>query len=301
MRKVTVSDIAKAAGVSRTTVSYVLNNNANKSISQATRDKILQIAEKLDYIPNPYAVALKTQESKTIAVVIKSISDSYLTEVIRGIQNAIDFNQYSMILHALEVKGRTLQHSIELLCERPIDGIIIAYPDLREGLIIKQYVEKRGIAIVVIGAVYRDLNVRTVYVDTRNAGIQMAEYLYSLGHRHIAVGSNYPTMQRKNRILGVTEYLQPKGFAPYVIDLQQKRSPKKASPKGEFNAGKMFAEKIVTENIPDGVLTMNTYSAFGAIRAFMEMASWCRATTRSNVFEGYYEFVVLQYLEGPRR
>ena len=265
MSKVTTQDIANLAGVSRATVSYVLNHKS-KNISEKTRKKILQIAKELDYKPNPYAVGLKTNSSKTIALVIQSISNPTLAKVISGIQSVTDFNHYSLILHALDVKGRTLQNSLELLCERPIDGIILASPDKSEKNIVKRLVEERKIPTVVIGTKYDDINVSKVLIDAYEAGKQLAEYLYNLGHRQVAVGYSYTTINRNDRIQGISDFFQQKGNPIQLLNFESAQKRDLDYLDNEYRYGGEMAKYIVENKLPvSAVVMMTEWSAIALI------------------------------------
>lgn len=265
MNKVTTQDIANIAGVSRATVSYVLNNKT-QNVSEKTRKKILQIAKELDYKPNPYAIGLKTNASKTIALVIQSISNPTLAKVINGIQSITNFNRYSLILHALDVKNRTLQNSIELLCERPIDGIILASPDKSESNIVRRLVEDRKIPTVVIGTQYDDINVSKVLFDSYKAGRQLAEYLYTLGHRQVVVGYSYMTINRNNRIRGISDFFQQKGYPIQVLNFESNQQKNIYYLDNEYRYGGEMAKYIVKNELPVSAIAMMTeWSALALI------------------------------------
>ena len=79
----TIKDIAKEAGVSRTTVSRVLNNSGY--VREETRQRILEIMEQLNYTPSAIARSLSTNKTNTIGVIIPQINDPFFGEIIKGI------------------------------------------------------------------------------------------------------------------------------------------------------------------------------------------------------------------------
>ena len=245
MQKATTKDVAELAGVSRATVSYVLNETPSKSISEATRKRVLEAADKLEYRPNPYAVGLKTQESKTFALVIVSLGNPSIYEMIKGIQDTSYFNEYCMILHELDVKGRTLQNCLDLLCARPLDGIIIAYPDINEQSIIQSLIEKRNIPTVIIGREFPNTDANSVSVDFESVGHIVAEHLYGLGHRNIAICCNYMISSREERIVGAQHFLESKGLQPIMFVDHRKERTFERYTDVEYNYGFCMAEKIV--------------------------------------------------------
>ena len=89
--KVTIKDVAKVAGVSATTVSYVLNNNENQTISEETKERVLSAAQELRYVPNYAARIMKNSESHCVGVVMNQSLDNYrYSSMMSGIVDALE-------------------------------------------------------------------------------------------------------------------------------------------------------------------------------------------------------------------
>lgn len=124
-RRVTSTDVAKEAGVSRATVSYILNNVKGISIKEETRKKVLEAANKLGYHPDSMAQALKTNRSMSIGVVSKrKISEQRFVQVLSGIKDELIKNKYSITLCSEEMDDRGIPEYYSFYKSKKIDGII---------------------------------------------------------------------------------------------------------------------------------------------------------------------------------
>src|SRR5277367_1995011 len=104
-RRVTTHDIARAAGVSRTTVSHVLNNQPGIALNPKTRERVLATARKLGYVPNSAAQMLVTGRSRTIGLVLSrpdlASIDAFLPPMIYGLNNACRSRGYRLLMEAI--------------------------------------------------------------------------------------------------------------------------------------------------------------------------------------------------------
>src|SRR5215510_7936958 len=113
----TIRDVAKRAGVSVTTASYVLNNTGN--IGEATRKRVLEAAEELNYHPNAFARNLKKQKTHTIGVFISRFGGSFYEEILEGIHNVILETDYELLVCPESRSAR------RILLHRQVDGAIV--------------------------------------------------------------------------------------------------------------------------------------------------------------------------------
>src|SRR5678816_3913160 len=121
---VTIKDIAKALGLSTSTVSRALRDSYE--ISPETKKLVLDYAEKINYHPNPIALSLKERKSRTIGVIVCEIANSFFSQVINGIESIAYNRGYNVIIaqsHELfDKEVRNLQY----LTSRSIDGLIVS-------------------------------------------------------------------------------------------------------------------------------------------------------------------------------
>jgi DNA-binding LacI/PurR family transcriptional regulator len=201
----TIKDVAKLAGVSVTTVSFVINNNP--AVKLVTRKKVLDIIEKYNYKPNQNARSLVTKSTKIVGVIrmtdesvpsphlFNSTVDTYMSEMIWDIESGIHANRYSMLLDWYNVREPAKLPS--LLDANKVDGIISV-----GGIITDDYIGAlyhSGIPAVMVGA--RSSNMDYVDVDSEKAIFLAADYMIEQGNRRIAFINNTKISQSSNRKL----------------------------------------------------------------------------------------------------
>jgi len=119
----TIKDIAKAADVSIATVSMVLNNSPR--ISKKTRDKVLETAKRLDYIPSFAAKTLKTNKSKTISVIVGDIVNPFFPELIKGVEASARSHGYSVMIYDMSVGEDAFYMELNKSISQQVDGLFI--------------------------------------------------------------------------------------------------------------------------------------------------------------------------------
>lgn len=131
--RVTIKDIASAAGVSVATVSYIMNNTPGKTISNQTRNRVLAVAEELHYVPNTSAQRLKTNQAKCVAVRLSNnLSLPRYHNIIQGIRSCLAPSGYSILLTSFDERG-SLAGCVDACMSGQADGMI--------------YIAARGIGI----------------------------------------------------------------------------------------------------------------------------------------------------------
>lgn len=126
MKRTSIKDIARIAEVSVATVSYVLNNKEGQKISDATKERILQIAEKINYQPNKAAKGLKTNKSKLLGLIVADISNEFYSTLARKIENRALQLGYTLIIGSSDENAEKFRILIELFSQQQVDGLIIA-------------------------------------------------------------------------------------------------------------------------------------------------------------------------------
>ena len=179
-----IDEIAKLAGVSKTTVSRVLNNRPD--VSKETADRINALIKYTGYTPNAFAKAINKKQANTIGLVIPYeasyiFSNMYFVELLRGISTHIDERSYYLML--CYPKGNNF---VDFFKQKRIDGFIIISPDVNHARIINDLVEVK--APLILTANVPCYTGTAAYVDIDDAlGARLAvEHLISLGHRRIA-------------------------------------------------------------------------------------------------------------------
>jgi LacI family transcriptional regulator len=178
----TLSDIARALGISKMTVSRAINNHPE--ISPETRARILETAQKMNYRPNQHARALTTNRSYLLGVVVPDLMHSYFAEICRGIEAVARPLGYQNLICNTDEDGVKEVGEIEALLPRT-DGLILASSVAPEETRFYRKIMKEGAKIVLIDRLLEGLRCPAVTTDDVQVGILGTEHLIKLGHRRI--------------------------------------------------------------------------------------------------------------------
>lgn len=183
-KKITIEDVAKKAGVSKSTISQFLNERFDY-MSEETQLKIEKVIKELDYQPNVIARSLKKKSTSTIGVIVANILHAYSTQVIRAIENVCNDNGISTIICNADDNSVKEKEYIETLLAKQVDGLIVIPTgrniELYEKLIVQNY------PIVFLDRIVEGLNNDTVLLDNEKASELAVEYLYKNGHEKIGI------------------------------------------------------------------------------------------------------------------
>lgn len=215
-RRITIDDVARHAGVSRVTVSYVLNGRSSEArISAATQEKVHQVATSLGYRPNALARSLSTQRTDTLAVVFQSGSyfsawSGFTSEVMRGVSEVCFEAGFDLMLHVKAVASP--EDEAANLADGRVDGVLVLRDEDDETL---TRLARRGIPCVQFFTHSEGLDVPSVDLDNELGGALATNHLLSLGHRDIAMicGSSH-SVSSTERVLGYQRALREAGLAP---------------------------------------------------------------------------------------
>ena len=192
-RRPTGEDVASEAGVSRTTVSFVLNGRMDMKIPTETRQRVIDAAERLAYHPQSSARQLAGGRSNVIALVMRQTpeqiaSDAVLAETLRGLASAARVDGFRVMVEPLEPDGHDAAYTA-LLRAQHADGLIISGPRLDDPSLVALISE--DFPIVIQGA-FPGATVASVDIDNLAGARGAVEHLVSLGHKHIACITNAP-------------------------------------------------------------------------------------------------------------
>jgi LacI family transcriptional regulator len=190
MKKVTINSVASHAGVSKKTVSRVLNNEPN--VSAATREKVLAVFKELDYTPNPIARGLAQNRSFIIGCLYDNPSKSYITRVQTGALAACQENHYNLLIHPCEFRGEELINNVEQLLQTSrLDGIVLTPPFGDFAELVDLLKSKKIPYARVASAVLQDDSISVRSNDEQGA-FEITEHLIRLGHKSIAFIKGHP-------------------------------------------------------------------------------------------------------------
>jgi LacI family transcriptional regulator len=187
-KKSTQADVAKMAGVSQTTVSLVLNNQADSMIPAETVQRVWEAIQELGYVPNRAAQTLRTQKSYTIAAIIPDITNPFYPAFARGIQDVAEKHGYNLVLYNSDGDPDKEAGCLISAQQSHVDGIVGVFFHLRVNDL-KPILESR-LPIVRFEPVQSrtgGLPLDSLYVDNEAAARAIVDFLVEGGHRRIAI------------------------------------------------------------------------------------------------------------------
>jgi DNA-binding LacI/PurR family transcriptional regulator len=185
---VTIKDIAKALGISTSTVSRALRDSYE--ISPETKQLVLDCAEKLNYRPNPIALSLKERKSRSIGVVVCEIANNFFSQVINGIESIAYDRGYNVIISQTRESYEREVMDLQYLASRSVDGLLISLSTETNDLTHLKGLHAKGLPIVFFDRITEEINTHKVIVDNFKGAFEATEHLINNGHRRIAVISN---------------------------------------------------------------------------------------------------------------
>lgn len=264
-RSVTMTDVARHAGVSQTTVSFVLNSNDTPNIPDDTRQRVLDAIEELGYEPDARAQALRSGSTKTIALVIPDLRNPHFCEYATAIEEAARASDYHLLLFSTTLNDEYAVDIFKDLARRRFDGLILVSAfilESKEAQATLDQIRQRGLPVVELTENY---GVDAVSADYREATKEVMSYLFSLGHHRIAM------------IYGVGGHeLAEDRLQPYRASLQAARIPfdedlvQECGP--TIRDGYQATKKLLElKTRPTAIITINDLLAMGALRAAADL------------------------------
>lgn len=180
---VSIKDVAAQAGVSVATVSRVLNSHP--SVSPDARGRVLAAVDALGYRPNAVARSLRTDQTRTLGLVISDVLNPYFTELARFVEEEARAHGYSVIIGNADERPELQDHHVRTLLDRRIDGLLVSPAD--GGTPLMPTVARSGTPMVLVDRWIPGLDVPVVRADGREAIRDLVAHLYRLGRRRLAI------------------------------------------------------------------------------------------------------------------
>lgn len=261
---VTITEIARLAGVSHSSVSRVLNG-AQIRISDKRRERILQLARELNYVPNKAAKALKTGRHGFIAVIAYDITDAFAVECVSSLEKHLAGTPYRALWMSCANAGENKIEPENLLKDvaQSVDGIIIihAHGYLTDTAILKFWSATQKPIVTIIRSVAGEL-IPSVTIDNQRGTRLLLDHLIELGHRRIAFcypKENDPSAEQRYlefKTLLKNEYNLPLDESLYI--------PVGGGAQDGYNAGKAL---LKGENPPSAMIGYKDLTSIGLLKA----------------------------------
>jgi LacI family transcriptional regulator len=259
-REITIVDVADEAGVSYATVSRVINNKDH--VSPEKRERVLQAMAQLGYVANMQARSLAGGESRVVGLLVDYLSSSYMDEIIRGIDEALDAENYDLMLYTTHRRKTKESAYVTKLTRRLADGLLLILP--RNAAAYLDTLRQRQFPHVLIDYLSDKQNVPSVSATNFRGAYDAMAFLLSLGHQRI--GFITGTMEfgcARDRLDGYHAVLKDHGI-PADPDLICE---------GDFMQpqGYQCAQRLLSlPERPTAIFASNDMMAFGVMEAARE-------------------------------
>jgi DNA-binding LacI/PurR family transcriptional regulator len=257
----TISDVSKLAGVSKTTVSRVLNSP--ELVNAETRERVLAVIEKLDYSPSIIARGMRSQKTRMIGIILPDIANLYYSEFLKNVEAESMRNGYIAVICSTETNPQREREYIEQLVKRQIDGLILCrYKAVEQNESFLRSIGKK-LPIVVTDQPSKGLPISAVYTDAFQGFRDVTKYLLDRGYKRIAMLSGrrcYPFAAM--RFGGYAAALRDRSIAVDESLVQECE----CTVAGGFGA----VENILKRTRPDAVVAVTDLVAMGALRCLQE-------------------------------
>lgn len=255
---VTIKDVAEAAGVSVSTVSYTLNNTG--AVSQEKRLKVMEAVKTLGYVPNGMAKSLKLKKNGFIGYFAYFLYGVVYGEVLRGIENVMNSQNQEMIA-AKCGSMQNITHISRLLRERMVDGAIIFSNTIPDEMLMA--LADENCPVVVMDRELYSPHISSVLVDNESSAFRVGEYIHNIGFRRVAclTGDGFDGLKRM------------KGFLEAVQEFDLD-FPEAWRVKAHWQEDTAYEETIrfIRKGYrPEVIFAFNDEMAIGCIRALKDM------------------------------
>jgi LacI family transcriptional regulator len=197
----TIKDIAKALGLSTSTVSRALRDSYE--ISPETKKLVTEYAEKNNYHPNPIALSLKERRSRSIGVIVCEIANSYFSQIINGIESIAYNHGYNVIIAQSRESYEREMLNLQYLTSRSIDGLIISISTETKDFSYFKELHQKGLPIVFFDRIVDEIETHKVIADNFKGAYDATVHLINCGYRRIATVSNPELLSiTKERLAG---------------------------------------------------------------------------------------------------
>jgi DNA-binding LacI/PurR family transcriptional regulator len=290
---VTIYDVARLAGVTKSTVSNVINEKT--VVREETRARVLAAMAELNYSPSPVARGLKRGKTFVLALVVPTMLNPFYAEIVEITEQVAEVHGYHLLLCvAGKDDEQYLHHKLQSLSARSIDGMLLMAEGVSEQAI--QGITQRGIPVVLSVNQPFITSVPLVSIDYLSVGSQAARHLLEQGHRRSGVILERPWHEQ--RLQGYTEVLATEGIelpSEYIC-----------SGDATFQSGYAAARELLTFPLPPtAIFATNDLMALGALQAASDLDVDVPARLSiigvDNIAQGEYSRPSLTTISLPRQ
>jgi LacI family transcriptional regulator/LacI family repressor for deo operon, udp, cdd, tsx, nupC, and nupG len=265
-KRPTISEVAQEAGVSKATVSAVLNDKG--TVNQSTRDRVLEVIERLNYRPSSLARRTGADRAKSIGLLIKETHNPFYADIITSARRRAQADGYTLLVASSEGEYESERRIFELLRAKDVDGMLVnpvfdEHTDLSPLFELK----RRNFPLVLLEEI-RGVPATLVDIDNVDATHRATKHLLDLGHVHIAhfMGPRY-SIHSEQRAAGMRRAYSESS----LIFRDELLIPAGSRLEDGYRSGKEFFGSISAADRPTAVICFNDLVAIGLMRALREL------------------------------
>jgi len=258
---ITIKDIAKELGVSINTVSRALNDKPD--VSEDTRQRILETADRLGYVPNTLARSLVAGETCTIGLICSDLVNPFYARIAQGVEETARADGYTTIIASTNEDDAAERKAVDLMRSKRVDGIVISPTQMNHDHIAR--LNQEHIPFILVNRHIDEIITDYVINNNQHGAYQSVQHLISLGHRRIAhVTGPLRISSVRERINGYKQALEENGihYDPTLVihtDLTLE------------SGYKIVLKLLQAKNRPSAIFAYSDHLSIGAIKAIREL------------------------------
>lgn len=260
-KRVLISDIAKALGISVTTVSFILNDKAKeKRISDALTKRVLEYVKKVGYKPNQLAKSLRTGQTKILGLLVEDIANPFFSNVAKYIETQAYQAGYHIIYCSMDNDEMKAKELIQLFMDRQVDGFIITPSEGLESTI--EQIKQNNTPLVLFDRFVPSVETNYVVSDNKLGAYDATKHLLENNSKRIGLISLYSNQtQMRDRLDGYMQAMDEFRTQSFVKKLDLDSPPEES---------KAHILEFIVDNNLDAVLFATNYLAVDGLRALKE-------------------------------
>ncbi len=265
MKRTTMRDVAEKAGVSKATVSHVINET--RFVEEVTKQRVQNAIKELGYRPSFAARSLTTQSSHIVGSIVSDVTNNFFAQIIRGIEDVLYSHNYSlMVCNTNEVLERE-EYYIDILLRQGVDGIIAAATS--QNWEVLNEASKLNVPIILLDRIFENATSSYVGVGNEQGAYLGTKHLIERGHRDIGILSGFHRLSTmRERLSGFQQAMHENGL---II-----REEWSLSTPLSIEDGKQAIQALMQlEAPPSAVFICNNLLSLGALIGLQEMGLSC--------------------------
>jgi DNA-binding LacI/PurR family transcriptional regulator len=286
--QVTIKHIAQALNISISTVSRALQNHPR--IGLRTKEKVFEMAQRLNYVPNPAAILLKKNKTYTIGVVLPHLQEEFFSQAITAIEDVISAENYNVVVSQSRDKLERENRAIKSFISSRVDGVIASisaettqYYQFRE-------LEKYGIPIVFFDRAPKDVAVNKVRGNIADAAFEVIDFLAKKGIKKVAILNGPASLEISDeRLMGYWGAM--KKFNLPII-----QNYIKSTDLSKEDTTKKMIELLNGKELPEAVFCFNDYVALYAMQVCKQRGL---IPNKDIMFVSFANLPITTYLDNP--